>query len=73
MTQEKINLDLLAYKLDQVIEKQDSTCDEIKELYANIDERISSLEKHIAWGKGLFAGIGIVTITTLIKLFFNIP
>jgi len=72
-TDEKDGFKLLAYKIDQVIEQQEKLCDEFKDVVRSYGERISVIENRLSWGKGLLAGIGLVSVATLIKLFFNIP
>jgi len=68
-----VNLDVLNYKLDSIIDQFKKNCEEMKQIFTEHERRISCLEKKWSWGKGLLAGMGVVTISTLIKLFFNIP
>ena len=73
MAQKLSNIELIAYKLDQLIEQHEKSCKRMEEIFADYERRISCLEKKWSWGKGLLAGMGVVTISTLIKIFFNIP
>ena len=68
-----VNLDVLNYKLDSIIEQFEKNCRKMEEIYSEHERRIACLEKKWSWGKGLLAGMGVVTFATLIKLFFNIP
>jgi len=73
MAQKVINLELIDFKISQLIEQHEKSCKRMEEIFADYERRISCLEKKWSWGKGLLAGMGVVTISTLIKLFFNIP
>jgi len=73
MAQKIINLELIDFKISQLIEQYEKNCEKMEKMFADYENRISCLEKKWSWGKGLLAGMGVVTISTLIKLFFNIP
>lgn len=66
-----VNLELLSYKLDKVIEAQEKFSVEIANFVKNFDERIKTLENLAAWGKGLIVGTGIISLASLIKSFFK--
>ena len=60
---------LLTYQIQDLIKKQDVISIDIKDLVEKMDKRISTVESRVAWIYGLLAGLGVVSITTLIKLF----
>jgi len=60
---------LLSYQITELIKKQDTICIDLKNLVEKMDKRISTVESRVAWIYGLLAGLGVVSITTLVKLF----
>lgn len=60
---------LLAYQIQELVKKQDSLCNELNELFDKMDKRVGKVEMRIAWIYGLLAGLGVVSISSLIKMF----
>jgi len=62
---------LLAYQVEQLVKKHDIVCSDLKELFEKVDKRVVQVETRVAWIYGLLAGLGVVSITTLIKIFLG--
>lgn len=62
-------LELLTYQISELIKTQDEICIDLKTLVEKMDKRIVTVETKVAWIYGLLAGLGVVSIANLIKLF----
>ncbi len=60
---------LLTYQIQELAKKQDEFGADLKSLITTTSKRISTIETRVAWIYGLLAGLGVVSLTTLIKLF----
>ena len=60
---------LLAYQIKELIKKQDEICSNLQAIFDKLDNRVTTVEKQVSWIYGLLAGLGVVSIATLIKTF----
>jgi len=62
---------LLTYQVEQLVKKHDIVCNDLKELFEKMDKRVVQIETRVAWVYGLLAGLGVVSVATLIKMFLG--
>jgi hypothetical protein len=60
---------LLAYQIQALIKKQDEICANLQAIFDKFDGRVTTVENKVSWIYGLLAGLGVVSIATLIKTF----
>jgi hypothetical protein len=52
-----------------LIKKYDEICCDFEKLVDTMNKRLNTAENRLAWIYGLLAGLGVVSIANLIKLF----
>ena len=60
---------ILAFQIQELIKKQDQICADLKALFEKMEGRITHVENKVSWICGLLAGLGVVSVATLIKTF----